>query len=231
MTDSSTGVSNSSGTNTTTGTGNYTKRGTKIVESGSTLDKSSFLKILSAELSNQDPTQQTDSTQYVAQLAQFSSLEQMSNLNATSTFNAANNLIGKKVLLNVKDANGNLYSGIVAGATQSNGTTKLQVYVDVNGKTTPMEFNYSDVDTVADVDDGMNSLETNVLLFTASSLIGKNAEFTVTDSKDATKTTTYNGQILGVYLSDGSVKFNVKLKDTGETKQFDYSNISKVESA
>ena len=41
-----------------------------------TLDYNSFLKLLIAQLKNQDPTNPMDSTEYVAQLATFSSVEQ-----------------------------------------------------------------------------------------------------------------------------------------------------------
>lgn len=54
--------------------------------SGSTaLGKNEFLKLLTAQLQQQDPTQPMDSTAFVAQLAQFSSLEQMNNVNDTLT--------------------------------------------------------------------------------------------------------------------------------------------------
>jgi flagellar basal-body rod modification protein FlgD len=39
--------------------------------------KEMFLKLLVAQIKNQDPTNPTDGTQFVAQLAQFSQLEQM----------------------------------------------------------------------------------------------------------------------------------------------------------
>ena len=50
-----------------------------------TLGKNEFLKLLTAQLQQQDPTQPMDSTAFVAQLAQFSSLEQMNNVNDTLT--------------------------------------------------------------------------------------------------------------------------------------------------
>ena len=46
-----------------------TDLGTPIVKPGSDLDKNAFLKILAAELANQDPTADVDSTKYVSQLA------------------------------------------------------------------------------------------------------------------------------------------------------------------
>jgi flagellar basal-body rod modification protein FlgD len=49
------------------------------------LGKDDFLKLLTTQLQQQDPTQPMDNTAFVAQLAQFSSLEQMSNVNDTLT--------------------------------------------------------------------------------------------------------------------------------------------------
>jgi flagellar basal-body rod modification protein FlgD len=44
-------------------------------------NEETFLKLLVAQLKNQDPLSPTDGTQFVAQLAQFSSLEQLININ------------------------------------------------------------------------------------------------------------------------------------------------------
>jgi len=57
----------------------------KTTTGSDTLGKDEFLKLLTAQLQQQDPTQPMSSTEFVAQLAQFSSLEQMSNVNDTLT--------------------------------------------------------------------------------------------------------------------------------------------------
>ena len=44
-------------------------------------DQETFLKLLVAQLKNQDPLSPQDATQFVAQLAQFSSLDQLISIN------------------------------------------------------------------------------------------------------------------------------------------------------
>ncbi|MFL0246774.1 flagellar hook assembly protein FlgD [Candidatus Clostridium stratigraminis] len=126
-----------------------TSKGTKIVsKTGSEMDKDAFLRILSAELSNQNPDDAKDSTQYISQLAQFSSLEQMSNLNSTMTFSGASALLGKTVVLSDYDSNGYQYYGLVRGVTKDGGTVKLSVQVNPNDPSSIMDFPYSDVQLV-----------------------------------------------------------------------------------
>ncbi|MBQ3759865.1 MAG: hypothetical protein II876_10465 [Synergistaceae bacterium] len=67
------------------------------------LGKDAFLKLLVAELSNQDPLNPMEDREFISQMATFSSLEQMQNMNKTLTsmsdankFNAVQ-YIGKAV--------------------------------------------------------------------------------------------------------------------------------------
>ena len=75
-----------------------------------TLGKDDFMKLLLAQLKNQDPLKPLDGTDFAAQLAQFSSLEQLSNMNAelknqsvnqmTMNYAQSVNMIGKDVVTN-----------------------------------------------------------------------------------------------------------------------------------
>lgn len=87
-------------------------------------DKHTFLKLLVAQLSNQDPLNPTEDKEFVAQLAQFTSLEQLQEINAgIGTLNTtttqgqlmtATGFIGKDIVTNgdqvtkLNDANGNV---------------------------------------------------------------------------------------------------------------------------
>lgn len=68
------------------------------------VDYQSFLKLLVAQMKNQDPTNPMDSTQYMAQLAAFSQVEQSVQMNTkldqmlqSSTLAQADAIIGRTV--------------------------------------------------------------------------------------------------------------------------------------
>lgn len=96
---------------------------------GKDLGKDDFLKILVAQLQNQDPMSPMEDTAFVAQLAQFSSLEQMQALNSSQTFGQAYDLIGKNVYSTVNDESGQPQQvyGKVTGVLSSGGAAYLEV--------------------------------------------------------------------------------------------------------
>ena len=62
----------------TSGEGNQVER-----DDMDDLDRNAFFKLLTTQLSYQDPLDPMDNTEFVSQMAQFSSLEQMENMNST----------------------------------------------------------------------------------------------------------------------------------------------------
>ena len=74
---------------------------------GAPPSKEEFLRLLVAQIENQDPLAPTDNAQFVAQLAQFASLEQIANTNAqlaameaqqaTATGTSRANMVGRNV--------------------------------------------------------------------------------------------------------------------------------------
>ena len=86
-----------------------------------------FLKLLTTQLANQDPSSPMDSTQMISQTSQLASMEQLTDLNAASTTSynlqersAAANVLGKTV--SWTDSTGVTKSG-TATAVSFSGTT------------------------------------------------------------------------------------------------------------
>jgi len=116
------------------------------------LGKQDFLKLLMAQLQNQDPMKPMDDTQMIAQMAQFSALEASQQLNATiqtnnnmQTIFQAGALIGKYIKANESD--GTSTSGAVTsvGFTTTDGVTAPSI--KINGK----DVDYSTITTVSSI--------------------------------------------------------------------------------
>ena len=209
---------------------NRTDRGTKIVKPGEEMDKNAFLTILAAELANQDPTADIDSTAYVSQLAQFASMEQMSNLNTTMSNYANQNLIGKGVTVSITDDSGMPYTGVVQSVTNTASGTNISLELNVNGKNEVMTFPIDKIVSVVNVPDysipPLTSLQGNMQFLVATSFINKNVELTTTNAEG--KKEDLSGLVKGVYKdSNGNIMLRVEL-ESGEIKEFNYSDVTKV---
>ncbi len=100
-------------------------------------DKETFLKLLVAQLSNQDPLNPTEDKEFITQLAQFTSLEQLQSINSgvealNTTMNqgqmiSATSFIGKSIL-----ASGNQVTKL-SDDTQI-GTTPILYTIDSDAK-------------------------------------------------------------------------------------------------
>lgn len=128
---------------------NYvTNNGTQIVTSSSEVDTNMFLKLLVAQMSNQDPfSSDQDPTKYVTQLAQFTQLEQMqqfnTNLNALSAVNngilinsalsTATTMIGKEAEFYSTEEGAketDTIKGVVESVYVENGSVYMELKVD-----------------------------------------------------------------------------------------------------
>ena len=88
--------------NTTSGTSSSTSSSSTTTQ---TLDYDSFLKLLLAQMQNQDPLNPMDSTEYVSQLASFSNVEQGLKMNTKldqllviSNLSQASDMVGRSIV-------------------------------------------------------------------------------------------------------------------------------------
>ncbi|GGA45517.1 flagellar hook assembly protein FlgD [Sphingomonas psychrolutea] len=122
-----------------------TSNAAAAVKSSSSLGTSDFLKLLTAQLQNQDPFSPTDNSQMVAQLAQITSTSGITDINTTlksiqtklggtSTADALA-YVGKTILTEGSTAYGRATGGI-AGAVELDGdATDVSVSIqDANGQ-------------------------------------------------------------------------------------------------
>ena len=200
-----------------------TNRGTRIVKKGQEMDKNSFLRILSAELTNQDPTKAKDGTEFVAQMAQFASLEQMTNLNSAMSFSTSTSLVGKMVAFNSYDAKGIQYGGIVKAVYKEAGATKLSVQ---QSDGSIKDFQADSLSDILDVPDNrLDYINGNMGFSAAVSLMGKSVETgTLEDGK------AYAGTVKSVFKGTNGINLTIAWQENGQeyTKDINYGDVSKV---
>ncbi len=171
-------------------------------------DKDMFLKLMIAQLQNQDPTAPVDDKEFVAQLAQFTSLEQMQQINASVTQQQGYAMIGKYVVGKYSDAEGNMVytEGRVEGVTVSGGKTYLTVgenKIDVSNVEGVFE-DYSVINSINEnTNSGLTDVSTIINSTQALGLVGKTVQAIITDS-EGNALDFIEGNVTSVKFADGA---------------------------
>ena len=102
---------------------NSTSGATELKTGKSSLEMTDFMKLLAAQMANQDPTNPTDNNEFIGQMAQFASLQAMQDLRQLSLEQYSASLVGKKVVVASYDANGKYVedTGVVDFVNYSSG--------------------------------------------------------------------------------------------------------------
>lgn len=174
--------------NNATATG--TTGSTTTTKSNDALGKDDFLKLLVAQLQNQDPLNPMEDTEFIAQMAQFSSLEQMQNMNTMMQTTKATSMIGS--LVTWANDKGELLSGVATGVQIVNGQPKLLI-----GDT------MIDVDKIVTVEP---LIDTTELMARATGMIGKSVNWNTGEGYNLT------GTVKSVKMVNGQPK--LQLDDT-----------------
>lgn len=158
------------------------------------LGKDEFLKILVAQLQNQDPTQPMNDTDFIAQMAQFSALEQMQQMTSMFAFNQAYSLIGKNVTATITNDDGtqSAITGVVSGVVTYNN----EPYLNIGGQYVPASSSVM-----------VNSSGTSGDLLQGAALIGKYVSGEYTD--DEGNTQSVSGIVNSVAMVDGALTLTV----------------------
>ncbi len=111
----------------------------------SAYSKDTFLKLLVAEVQNQDPLEPTSNTEWISQYATFSELEAMQNMSSSYDLSRASSLVGKTVVMHTTSTTGeqNVIEGKVDFVTYEAG----KAYLSINGDLYSLDDLYNVVDT------------------------------------------------------------------------------------
>ncbi len=148
------------------------------------MGKDDFLRLLIAQLQNQDPLNPMEDREFIAQMANFSSLEQMANLNKSmegfvATQNKMNVLSLQQYLGSNLTWQHVYYVDEEPFVEQKNGTVKSISMQDGKARLVMDDGTEIAVEQITKVNQpGDNSQAGNAQLLTASHLIGKKVSFT-----------------------------------------------------
>ncbi len=177
---------------------NYEKYKSKFKDATENMVNSdTFLSLLVAEMTNQDPMEPTSNTEFVTQMAQFTSLQYSKDAATYSQSNYASSLVGKTVTASKMDGSKQVTKTGVVQSVMKNGdsyTIKIDgVSFELKNITSISETTSADSNTTT----GNTSL--GELIAKASMMIGMSA--------------TVNPKVEGGSLLDSGIITSIQVKD------------------
>ena len=168
------------------------------------MGKDQFMKLLLAQMQNQDPTEPMDNSQMMAQMAQFSALEAMQNMSNATSNSQAYAMIGKGVVGFIRDETTGAINDVV-GTVDSAGVEAGKPYVKVGNATVWL-------DNIQQVFDNSIIAGDSDALNAGSNLVGKyvRAEFPTENGSDY-----YEGLVQRLSVREGKVYLTVDGVEVG----------------
>lgn len=176
---------------------NYEKYKSKFKDSTEEMVSSdTFLSLLVAEMTNQDPMEPTSNTEFVTQMAQFTSLQYSKDSATYSMSNYASSLVGKTVTASKMDGSKQVTkTGVVESVMKSGKTYMLKI----DGVSFDIS-NVTSIGTTSDSSTGTSSSSSlGELIAKASMMIGMAA--------------TVNPGVEGGSLLDSGIITSIQVKD------------------
>lgn len=177
---------------------NYEKYKSKFKDSTEEMVSSdTFLSLLVAEMTNQDPMEPTSNTEFVTQMAQFTSLQYSKDSATYSMSNYASSLVGKTVTASKMDGSKQVTkTGVVESVMKSGKTYTLKI----DGVSFDIS-NVTSIGTTSDSSSGNTSSGSSLgeLIARASMMIGMSA--------------TVNPGVEGGSLLDSGIISSIQVKD------------------
>ena len=177
---------------------NYEKYKSKFKDSTEKMVSSdTFLSLLVAEMTNQDPMEPTSNTEFVTQMAQFTSLQYSKDSATYSMSNYASSLVGKTVTASKMDGSKQVTkTGVVESVMKSGKTYTLKI----DGVSFDIS-NVTSIGTTSDSGTGNTSSGSSLgeLIARASMMIGMSA--------------TVNPGVEGGSLLDSGIISSIQVKD------------------
>lgn len=212
----------------------------KKVEKSNELGKNDFLKLLVAQMNNQNPLEPQDNTEFVAQLAQFSSVEGIDNLNNTvddmatelrsSQALQASSLVGQSVVVPGNEfgflQNGDLIAGYTeVPATTSNVTLQIK---NKSGQTLEtINLGYHEKGPMSLRWDGANLEMDGEIVDLDRSLLNRQEYFV---DEEGNQVLDDNGKPIPVPYPIGEYKFEVTATIDGQNENLGAAMSGKVDS-